>query len=60
MDLDFDAGSSASPRGHAIIYFRARYDPEKLLAIYAITLPITFDFSKFVPPSSLPTSLPTP
>ena len=50
MDLDFDIGDSASPRGHAIIYFRARYDPEKLLAIYAITLPITFDFSKFVPP----------
>jgi hypothetical protein len=50
MALDFDSGSATSPRGHAIIYFRARYDPEKLLAIYAITLPITFDFSKFVPP----------
>ena len=50
MALDFDSGSPESPRGHAIIYFRARYDPEVLLAIYAITLPISFDFSKFVPP----------
>ena len=50
MALDFDSGNPNLPRGHAIIYFRARYDPETLLAIYAITLPIAFDFSKFVPP----------
>ena len=50
MALDFDSGDPGAPKGHAIIYFRARYDPEVLLAIYAITLPISFDFSKFVPP----------
>ena len=50
MDLDFDTGNPASPRGHAIIYFRARYDAEKLVATYAITLPMAIDFSKYVPP----------
>lgn len=50
MALEFDIGDPASPRGHAIIYFRARYDAEKLLATYAITLPMAIDFSKYVPP----------
>ena len=50
MDLDFDSGDPASPRGHAIIYFRARYEADKLLATYAITLPFSIDFSKYVPP----------
>ena len=50
MALDFDVGYPASPRGHAIIYFRARYDAEKLVATYAITLPMAIDFSKYVPP----------
>ncbi len=50
MNLDFDTGNPTSPRGHAIIYFRARYDAEKLVATYAITLPMAIDFSKYVPP----------
>ncbi len=50
MALDFDIGDPGSPRGHAIIYFRARYDAEKLVATYAITLPMAIDFSKYVPP----------
>ena len=50
MKLDFDTGNPTSPRGHAIIYFRARYDAEKLVATYAITLPMAIDFSKYVPP----------
>ena len=50
MHLDFDTGNPTSPRGHAIIYFRARYDAEKLVATYAITLPMAIDFSKYVPP----------
>lgn len=50
MDLDFDKGNAHQPKGHAIIYFRARYEPDKVLATYAVTLPMRVDFAKYVPP----------
>lgn len=50
MDLEFDRGSSSEPKGHAIIYFRVRYEADKLLATYVVTLPLVVDFAKYVPP----------
>ena len=50
MDLVFDMGSASEPKGHGIIYFRGRYEQDKLLATYVVTLPLTVDFAKYVPP----------
>ena len=50
MDLDFDKGTPHEPKGHAIIYFRVRYEPDKLMATYVVTLPMAVDFTKYVPP----------
>lgn len=50
MELEFDKGNPQEPKGHAIIYFRARLEPDKLFAAYVIILPFLIDFSKYVPP----------
>ena len=50
MDLSFDRGDPRSPRGHAVAYFRLLAEPVKVYATYIIVLPISIDFSKYVPP----------
>ena len=50
MDLHFERGAMEAPRGHALVYFRQRYDPESVLATYVIALPIKVDVSKYIPP----------
>ncbi len=50
MDIVFDKGSSESPRGHALLFFRSPDDPDEIWASYLVMLPINVDVSKYVPP----------
>ncbi|MCE2466004.1 MAG: hypothetical protein J4G01_08070, partial [Dehalococcoidia bacterium] len=50
MDISFESGDPQQPRGHALLYFLDRSDPPKVYASYIIVLPITVDFSKYIPP----------
>ena len=50
MDLYFERGATEAPKGHALVYFRQKYDPESVLATYIIALPIKVDVSKYIPP----------
>ena len=50
MDLYFERGAKETPKGHALVYFRQKYDPETVLATYVIALPIKVDVSKYIPP----------
>ena len=50
MDLNFERGAKETPKGHALAYFRQKYDPESVLATYIIALPIKVDVSKYIPP----------
>ncbi|MDP6101914.1 MAG: hypothetical protein QF579_01195 [Dehalococcoidia bacterium] len=50
MDLYFERGAKETPKGHALAYFREKYDPESVLASYIIALPIKVDVSKYIPP----------
>ncbi len=50
MDITFERGDEAAPRGHAILYFRSRADAGEIWATYVVILPITVDVSKYVPP----------
>ncbi len=50
MDLNFERGDADSPRGHAVVYYRDSADPGKVAATYVIVLPVSVDFSKYMPP----------
>ena len=50
MDLVFDKGDSANPRGHALLYFRIDTQPDTVYATYVVTLPVKSDLTKYVPP----------
>lgn len=50
MDLQFEIGDSRRPRGHALLYFRVDTEPDRVYGTYIITLPITADLTKYVPP----------
>ena len=50
MDLQFEIGDPQRPRGHAILYFRVATEPDNVYGTYIITLPITADLTKYVPP----------
>lgn len=50
MTLEYHIGDPASPRGHALIYFRDGSDPDKVGAAYVVMLPVSVDISKYVPP----------
>jgi hypothetical protein len=50
LDLYFERGTKETPKGHALVYFRQKYDPEVVLATYIITLPVKVDVSKYIPP----------
>jgi hypothetical protein len=47
MDLTFDMGDPASPRGHALVYFRT--PDARLLATYVIVPPISIELGKYLP-----------
>ncbi len=50
MDITFERGDEAAPRGHAILYLRSRADADEIWATYVVILPIAVDVSKYVPP----------
>jgi hypothetical protein len=50
MQLSFERGDPARPRGHALVYFRAAADPNQILASYVVVPPISMDFGRYVPP----------
>lgn len=50
MNLDFEIGDGQKPRGHAVAYFRVFGEGEKILTTYMVVLPVTVDFTKYVPP----------
>ena len=50
MDLTFDKGNPSAPRGHALLYFRQRGDPDQVWATYVMVLPVSMDVAKYVPP----------
>ena len=47
MSLSFEIGDEYSPRGHAIIYYTSG---SKYFMAYIVIIPISFDFTKFMPP----------
>ena len=50
MAVVFEKGDPQRPRGHALAYFRTRLEPDKVYATYIIVLPVSVDFTKYVPP----------
>jgi hypothetical protein len=50
MTVIFERGSSERPRGHALLYFRSRSDPQEVWVTYVVILPVNVDVSKYVPP----------
>ncbi len=50
MDLTFERGDGDSPRGHAVVYYRDSADRESVAATYVVVLPVSVDFSKYLPP----------
>ncbi|MBI2964754.1 MAG: hypothetical protein HYY34_00965 [Chloroflexi bacterium] len=50
MDLTFERGDPARPKGHAIVYVRDAADRDSIAATYVIILPVTVDITKYVPP----------
>ena len=49
MNLIFDAGERETPKGHALVYFRDRADPDRYLVTYLVILPVAIDPSRYVP-----------
>lgn len=50
MDLEFESGDRAAPRGHAIAYFRSSQDPQRVFATYLVVPPVQMNLAKYVPP----------
>ena len=50
MSAIFERGDKEHPRGHAILYFRSSTENEEVWATYLVTLPISVDVAKYVPP----------
>ena len=50
MQLIFERGTSSSPRGHVLLYFRDATNPSEIYATYLVVLPIPIELSKYVPP----------
>ena len=50
MELHFEIGDPLRPRGHALLYFRVDTEPDNVYGTYIITLPVTADLTKYVPP----------
>ena len=49
MNLIFDAGEREAPKGHALVYFSDRADPDRHLVTYLVILPVAIDPSRYVP-----------
>src|SRR5579859_4845292 len=49
VDLRYELGKAISPRGHALLYFRAR-GRDAVVATYLVTLPVALDMAKYLPP----------
>ena len=50
MDLYFERGEMDTPKGHALVFFRRKFDPGTVLATYIIALPIKVDVTRYIPP----------
>ncbi len=50
MQLRFELGDAATPRGHAVLYARAGGGAGAYLATYCVVLPIAFSMAKYLPP----------
>ncbi len=50
MAIQFEIGDPTRPRGHALLYFRVDTEPDNVYGTYIVTLPITADLTKYVPP----------
>ena len=50
MALQFEIGDPLRPRGHALLYYRVDTEPDHVYGTYIVTLPITADLTKYVPP----------
>ena len=50
MSIQFEIGDQSRPRGHALLYFRVDTEPDSVYGTYIVTLPITADLTKYVPP----------
>ncbi len=50
MQLRFLQGNAQAPRGHAILFARNSVNPQSVLAVYCVVLPIRFSIGKFIPP----------
>ncbi|MXZ91434.1 MAG: hypothetical protein F4Z05_08165 [Chloroflexi bacterium] len=50
MDIQFEIGDPLRPRGHALLYYRVDTEPDHVYGTYIVTLPITADLTKYVPP----------
>jgi hypothetical protein len=50
MLLNFERGSQAKPKGHAIAYLRNVANPDEVYATYLIVPPISIDLTKYMPP----------
>ena len=50
MAIQFEIGDPLRPRGHALLYFRVDTEPDNVYGTYIVTLPITADLTKYVPP----------
>src|SRR5579862_3744003 len=50
MQLRFLQGDAQAPKGHAILFARNSVNPQRVLAVYCVVLPIRFSIGKFIPP----------
>lgn len=50
MELTFERGSYKKPKGHALAFFRDSLQQSSVFATYIVVLPLSVDFSKYVPP----------
>jgi hypothetical protein len=50
MQLRFLQGNDQAPKGHAILFARSSANPQRVLAVYCVVLPIRFSIGKFIPP----------
>lgn len=53
MSVRYELGDTEAPRGHALVYFRARPD-DQILATYLIVLPVPINLNKYIPPALAP------
>lgn len=48
--MRYEIGDPASPRGHALLYFRVAGEPHRVWATYLVCPPISLDLAKYLPP----------